>query len=90
MEPTLRGRSVQRRVCQAGAKQTQREGRGMRVAVDPDPAKEQRAGWRRRNAAETAPVPEPASAPVPGPKPEAELKTPPFKRKRADDNAANG
>ncbi|KAH3741212.1 hypothetical protein DPMN_047932 [Dreissena polymorpha] len=28
----------------------------MRAAVDPAPAKEQRARWRRRNAAETAPV----------------------------------
>ncbi|KAH3711461.1 hypothetical protein DPMN_071130 [Dreissena polymorpha] len=59
----------------------------MRVAVDPDPAKEQRARWRRRNAAETAPVPESASAPVPG---DAELKTLPSKRKRTDDNTANG
>ncbi|KAH3827349.1 hypothetical protein DPMN_129282 [Dreissena polymorpha] len=63
----------------------------MRAAIDPAPAREQRARWRRRNAAETAPVPEPASAPVSGPKPEAALAAaPPAKRKRADDNAANG
>ena len=63
----------------------------MRAAVDPAPAKEQRTRWRRRNAAETAPVPEPASAPVPGPQPEAApAVAPPAKRKRADDNAANG
>ncbi|KAH3741230.1 hypothetical protein DPMN_047951 [Dreissena polymorpha] len=67
-----RGRSVRRRVGQAVAKQTER-GTGMRAAVDPAPAKEQRARWRRRNAAETATVPEPASAPVPGPKPEAAI-----------------
>ncbi|KAH3776152.1 hypothetical protein DPMN_177568 [Dreissena polymorpha] len=42
--------------------------------------------WRRRNAAETAPVPEPASAHVPGSKTEAELAAAlPSKRKRADD-----
>ncbi|KAH3809485.1 hypothetical protein DPMN_137856 [Dreissena polymorpha] len=63
----------------------------MWAAVDPAPAKDQRAKWRRRNAAETAPVPAPASAPVPGPEPEAALAVAlPAKRKRADDNAANG
>jgi len=63
----------------------------MRASVDPAPAKEQRARWRRRNAAETAPVPKPVSAPVPGPEPEAALAVaPPAKRKRTDDNAANG
>ncbi|XP_052229960.1 uncharacterized protein LOC127844043 isoform X6 [Dreissena polymorpha] len=63
----------------------------MRAAVDPAPAKEQRTRWLRRNAAETAPVPEPASAPVQGPKPEVALAAaPPSKRKRADDDAANG
>ena len=63
----------------------------MRAAVDPAPAKEQRSRWRRRNAAETAPVPEPASAFVPGPQPEAApAVAPPAKRKRTDDNAANG
>ncbi|KAH3863380.1 hypothetical protein DPMN_026365 [Dreissena polymorpha] len=62
----------------------------MRAAVDPAPAIEQRARWRRKNAAETAPVPEPASAAVPGPQPEAALAAPPAKRKSADDNAANG
>ncbi|KAH3754643.1 hypothetical protein DPMN_189324 [Dreissena polymorpha] len=63
----------------------------MRAAVHPVPAKEQRSRWRRRNAAETAPVPEPASAPVPGPHPEAApAVAPPAKRKRTDDNAANG
>ncbi|KAH3792090.1 hypothetical protein DPMN_145580 [Dreissena polymorpha] len=55
------------------------------------PAKEQRSRWHRRNAAETVPVPEPASAPVPGPQPEATpAVAPPAKRKRTDDNAANG
>ncbi|KAH3849374.1 hypothetical protein DPMN_091774 [Dreissena polymorpha] len=69
----------------------QKEERGTRAAVDPAPAKEQRARWRRRNAAETAPVQEPVSAPIPGTKPEAALAAaPPAKRKRADDNAANG
>ncbi|KAH3772178.1 hypothetical protein DPMN_173515 [Dreissena polymorpha] len=63
----------------------------MLAEVDPAPAKEQRARWRRRNAAETAPVPESASAPVPRPKPEAAFAAvPTSKRKRADDNAANG
>ncbi|KAH3730395.1 hypothetical protein DPMN_056379 [Dreissena polymorpha] len=53
----------------------------MREAVDSASTKEQSAGWRRRNAKETAPVPEPASAPVPGPKPEAALAAaPPAKR----------
>ncbi|KAH3883228.1 hypothetical protein DPMN_007182 [Dreissena polymorpha] len=43
--------------------------------------------WRRRNAAETAP----ASAHVPRSKTEAELAAAsPSKRKREDDNAANG
>ncbi|KAH3730040.1 hypothetical protein DPMN_056018 [Dreissena polymorpha] len=85
-----RVRSVRRWVVQAVAKQTER-GRGMRAAVDSAPAKEQRSRWRRRNAAETAPVPEPASAPVPGPQPEAApAVAPPAKRKRTDDNAANG
>jgi len=80
----VRGRSVQRRVGQAVAKQRQREGRGMRAAVDPDPPKEQRA-------AEGMQGPEPASAPVPGSKTEAELAAAPHsKRKRADDNAENG
>ncbi|KAH3742012.1 hypothetical protein DPMN_048742 [Dreissena polymorpha] len=66
-------------------------GRGIRAAVDPVPAKEQRTRWRRRNVAETAPVPEPASAPVQGPKPEVTLAAaPPAKCKRADDNAADG
>ncbi|KAH3779199.1 hypothetical protein DPMN_180681 [Dreissena polymorpha] len=37
------GRSVRRRVGQAVAKRRQREGRGMRAAVDPDPAQEQMA-----------------------------------------------
>ncbi|KAH3793856.1 hypothetical protein DPMN_147378 [Dreissena polymorpha] len=47
--------------------------------------------WRRRNAAETAPVSQPASAHVPGSKTEADLATaPPSKRKRTNDNAANG
>ncbi|KAH3752433.1 hypothetical protein DPMN_187050 [Dreissena polymorpha] len=63
----------------------------MRAGVDSAPAKGHRARWRRRNAAETAPVPEPASAPVPGPQLEAApAAAPPAKRKRADDNAANG
>ncbi|KAH3874874.1 hypothetical protein DPMN_038129 [Dreissena polymorpha] len=63
----------------------------MRAAVDPAPAKEQRTRWRRRNAAETAPVPEPASAPAQGPKPEVALAAAPHaKFKRADDKAANG
>ncbi|KAH3791838.1 hypothetical protein DPMN_145328 [Dreissena polymorpha] len=63
----------------------------MRAEVDSVQAKEQRTRWCRRNAAETAPVPEPASAPVQGPKPEVALvAAPPAKRKRADDNAANG
>ncbi|KAH3701884.1 hypothetical protein DPMN_076880 [Dreissena polymorpha] len=60
-----RGRSVRRRVGKAVAKQTEREGRGMRAAVDPAPAKDQIAQrWHSQ-------------------KPQA-------KRKRADDNAANG
>ncbi|KAH3814117.1 hypothetical protein DPMN_142606 [Dreissena polymorpha] len=67
---SLKGRSVRRRVGQAVAKPRQREGREMRAAVDQDTAKEQRAIWRRRNAAETTSVPQSTSAPVPGPKPE--------------------
>ncbi|KAH3776117.1 hypothetical protein DPMN_177531 [Dreissena polymorpha] len=51
----------------------QRKGRRTRAAVDPAPAKVQRTRWRRRNAAETAPLPETASAPVQGPKPEVVL-----------------
>ncbi|KAH3795245.1 hypothetical protein DPMN_148793 [Dreissena polymorpha] len=63
----------------------------MRAAVDPAPAKEHMSRWRRRTAAETAPVPEPASAPVPVPQPEAAAAVAPLsKRKRTDDNAANG
>ncbi|KAH3850577.1 hypothetical protein DPMN_092999 [Dreissena polymorpha] len=86
-----RGRGVRRRVGKAVAKRGHREGRGMRAAVDPAPVKEQRASRLRRNATETAPEPEPALAPVPRTEPEeAVAAEPPEKRRRADENAANG
>ncbi|KAH3776184.1 hypothetical protein DPMN_177601 [Dreissena polymorpha] len=81
-----RGRGVRRRMGRAVENQGQREGRGMRSAVDPAPANKQLARRRRRNAAEMAQVPEPAPVPVPGPEPEVS----PAKRRRADESAATG
>ncbi|KAH3752915.1 hypothetical protein DPMN_187541 [Dreissena polymorpha] len=78
---TDRDRGVRKRVGQAVVKQGRREGRGMRAAVVPAPAKEQRARWRRRNAAETASVQEPASALVPGPEPEATVSAAPHAKR---------
>ncbi|KAH3802671.1 hypothetical protein DPMN_156349 [Dreissena polymorpha] len=85
------GRGLRRPAGQAVAERGQREGRGMRAAVEPAPANEQRARRRIRVAAETAPVPEPSPASVPGPEPEsATASALPAKRRRADDSAANG
>ncbi|KAH3709927.1 hypothetical protein DPMN_069393 [Dreissena polymorpha] len=88
---SVRGRSVRRRVGQAVEKRRQRGGRGCGRQLIRTRRRNKGPRWRRRNAAETAPLLEPASAHVPGSKTEAELAAaPPSKRKRADDNAANG